>query len=208
MNDARKCLLACVSIAACVCGRSGATTKGLNQIVTPDIQPVGILSLSFQAQHEAIGNALQFQTEYGVTPRFEVAFFEGMKPGLQTAAAEYGLINHGPYLLSTGFTGWSSDGSAPQPFLEGGYYVGAHKAIAGLLRNGAHSQAVLGYAYQSNPVLQWQVDYQSGEGNSSTAGFTYNLTPSLSFNPALYRTNDSPHHTFGYAVLTWNVKLG
>lgn len=208
MKLSRISVSAAIAMAAAVCGPAGATTKGLNQIVTPDIQPVGILSLSFQGQHEGIGNALQFQTEYGVTPRFEVAFFEGMKPGLQTAAAEYGILAHGPYLLSTGFTGWSSDGGAPQPFLEGGYYVGPHKAVGGLVRNGSHSQTVVGYAFQANPTLLLQVDYQSGEGNSSTAGFTYSLTPALSINPALYRTNDSPHHTFGYAVLTWNVKVG
>ena len=194
-------------VAAGACGRGGATTKGLNQIVTPDIQPVGVLSLSFQGQHESIGNSLQFQAEYGITPRFEVAFFEGLKPGQQTAAAEYSLVAHGPYLLSTGFINWISNGGAPQPFLEGGYYVGAHKAIAGLLRNGTHSEAVLGYAYQANPALLLQVDYQSGEENSATAGFTYNFTPTLSLNPALYRTNISPHKTVGYAVLTWNIKI-
>ncbi|PYJ72831.1 MAG: hypothetical protein DME72_07280, partial [Verrucomicrobia bacterium] len=35
---------------------SSATTKGLSQIVTPDLQGPGDLSLSFQAQSEKIAN--------------------------------------------------------------------------------------------------------------------------------------------------------
>src|ERR1700730_2002842 len=37
-----------------------ATTKGLSQIVTPDVQPVGDLSLSFQWQAKEIANPYQF----------------------------------------------------------------------------------------------------------------------------------------------------
>jgi hypothetical protein len=203
MKASHRCMVA----AALIGGPAWGTTKGLNQIVTPDIQPVGVLSLSYQMQHESIGNSIQFQSEYGVTPRFEIAVFEGVRPGVQTLATEYGILSKGPYLLSTGFTSWSTRGDRPQPFLEGGYYVGPHKAMAGIVRNRSHSQTVVGYAYQATKDLLLQVDYQSGEGNSSTAGFTYNITPSLSLNPALYFTNDSPRHTLGYAVLTWNIKL-
>ena len=56
------------------------TIVGLNQIVTPDIQPAGVLSLSAQAQHPAIGNSRQIQFELGLTPRCEVAWFQGLKP--------------------------------------------------------------------------------------------------------------------------------
>lgn len=187
-------------------GVAFATTKGLNQIVTPDIQPAGILSLSYQVQNEAIGNSMQVQTEYGVTPRFEVAFFEGMSPGQQTFATEYGILAKGPYLLSCGFTGWTSNGDKPLPFVEGGYYVGPHRFIAGLQRNGAHSQTVLGYAYQCSPSLSLQTDYQSGDGNSATVGFTFNFTPTLSLNPALYFPNGESK-ALGYAVLSWNIKV-
>lgn len=195
-----------VCAAGVLCNVSFATTKGLNQIVTPDIQPTGILSLSYQWQDEEIGNSLQFQTEYGVTPRFEVAFFEGMRPGQQTVATEYGILAKGPYLLSCGFTGWTSNGDKPQPFVEGGYYVGPHKFIGGLIRNGSKSQAVLGYAYQASPTLLLQTDYQSGDGNSATVGFTVSITPTLSLNPAVYFQNGESK-ALGYAVLTWNIKV-
>jgi hypothetical protein len=46
---------------------SFATTKGLNQIVTPDPQEAGDFSLSFQAQSERIGNPYEIQSELGLT---------------------------------------------------------------------------------------------------------------------------------------------
>jgi len=60
-----------------------ATIVGLNQIVTPDIQPTGVLALSAQVQHPLIGNSEMVQFELGVTPRFEVAWFQDFKPGAQ-----------------------------------------------------------------------------------------------------------------------------
>jgi hypothetical protein len=43
------------------------TTKGLSQIVTPDLQGPGDLSLSFQAQSERIANPYELQAEMGLT---------------------------------------------------------------------------------------------------------------------------------------------
>src|SRR5579862_9591466 len=106
---------------------AGATTKGLNQIVTPDIQPFGQLSISYQMQQANIGNPYQIQYEYGITPRFEAAVFQGLDPGIQYLATEYGIIQNPNWLLSTGFLGWSSRGDAPQPFLEGGWNKGNGK---------------------------------------------------------------------------------
>jgi hypothetical protein len=57
-----------------------ATTKGLSQIVTPDVQPEGDLSLSFQWQSKQIANPYQFQSELGLTKWFEVAVFQGIQP--------------------------------------------------------------------------------------------------------------------------------
>src|ERR1700732_1597616 len=70
------------AIAVCIIfsGEAFATTKGLSQIVTPDIQPLGDLSLSFQWQSEQIGSPYQVQAELGLTKFFEVAVFEGIKP--------------------------------------------------------------------------------------------------------------------------------
>jgi len=42
-----------------------ATTKGLSQIVTPELQGAGDLSLSFQAQSERIANPYELQAEMG-----------------------------------------------------------------------------------------------------------------------------------------------
>ena len=52
-----------------------------------------------------------------------------------------------------------------------------------------------------------QLDYQSGPANSVTAGFTYNISPQLQFNPAVYVSNDTGHKVWGYAVLTGNIDV-
>ena len=59
---------------------SFATTKGLSQIVTPDLQPKGDLSLSFQIQDKRIANPYQLQAELGLTDWAEVAVFRGFQP--------------------------------------------------------------------------------------------------------------------------------
>lgn len=197
-----------------------ATTKGLNQIVTPDVQPEGILSLSAQQQDPNIADRYEVQLELGLTRRFEVAIFQGYAPPAQIANAEYSVYAHGPYLLSTGFFNWSSQGGAPQPYLEGGYYAGSVQAMLGVARvvtqtpdvaghaqNRHQSQVILGLGYRLHPRVLLQLDYQSGSANSTTAGFTYNVSPQLQFNPAVYVSNDTGHKVWGYAVLTWNVDV-
>jgi hypothetical protein len=185
-----------------------ATTKGLNQIVTPDVQPYGQLSISYQQQDPNIGNPDEMQFELGITKIFELAAFQGFKPNEEVLNAELSLVQKGPYLLSTGFTNWATLGKAyaPEPFLEGGYYKGLGKFSAGAIRNGGSTQAIVGYAYQATPRMMFQVDYQSGSGNSSTVGFTYSVTPAVTFNPAVYYSNDQPHKAYAYAVLTWSVQ--
>lgn len=184
-----------------------ATTKGFNQIVTPDLQPEGVLSISPQAQHPQIGNRLEIQAEMGITKNFEVALFQGFSPNRQILGAELGLIQHGPYLLSTGFVNKIFQGGRAQPFIEGGYYTKRQKFVGGAIHVPGETQALLGYAYTVNPKLALSTDYQSGSGNFKTAGFTYNFTPNISLNPALYLTNDHPHHVYGYAVLTFNIEI-
>lgn len=197
-----------------------ATTKGLNQIVTPDVQPLGIFSFSVQQQDPNIANRYEVQLEMGLTRRFEVAIFQGQSPPEQVANAEYSLYQKGPNLLSVGFFNWTTQGSAPQPYLEGGYYKGSTQAmlglarvitqqsdVAGLTQNRHQYQGIAGLGYRINPRVLLQLDYQSGTANSTTAGFTYNVTPQLQFNPALYVSNGAGHKLWGYAVLTFNVDV-
>lgn len=197
---------------------ASATTKGLNQIVTPDVQPAGVLSVSFQQVDPNIANRYQAQIELGLTKRFEVAAFQGFSPGEQILNAEYGIIQRKDVLLSTGFANYSTKGSAPQPYLEAGYtkgntylMAGAIRAIAeetggdGSVRNPHQIQTILGAAYHVTPRTLLQLDYQAGSGNFATAGFTYNITPLLQVNPSAYLSNSSPRKTYGYVVLTWNI---
>ena len=185
-----------------------ATTKGLSQIVTPDLQSPGDFSLSFQAQSERIGNPFQMQGEIGLTNWAEVAVFKGFKPNELIFGTEFGLIQKEPYLLSVGFVNWSPHSHVdPQPYLEAGYYTEHHKFIAGAIHVGYRNEAILGYAYDFNKQWRAQVDFQSGSGNSSTLGFTWNITPDFQTNPAIYITNDRPHKILGYVVFTYTFHL-
>jgi len=198
--------LFCLSGLLLLSASARATTKGLNQIVTPDIQPQGDLSVSFQLQHKDLGNPQQIQLEYGITKKLEVAVFQGFTPRQTVGGFEYGFLQRGPYLLSGGLANYTTHVS-PQPFLEGGYYLPKHKFSLGVTYVSKQTEGIFGYAFQATPKLQLSADYQTGHGNSQTVGFTYSFTDRLSINPALYFTNDRPHHTLGYAVLTYTFPI-
>jgi hypothetical protein len=181
-----------------------ATTKGLSQIVTPDLQRPGDLSLSFQAQSERIANPYELQAEMGLTNWAEFAVFRGFKPDEWIFGAEFGSLTKEPYLLSAGFVNWSPHLDVdPQPYIEAGYYTEHQKFIAGAIHAGYTNEAILGYAYDFNPTWRVQVDFQSGAENSSTIGFTCNITRDLQINPALYVNNGPGHDLFGYVVFTY-----
>lgn len=187
---------------------ASATTKGLSQIVTPELQPPGDFSLSFQAQSQHIANPFELQGEIGLTNWAEVAVFKGFKPNELIFATEFGLIQKEPYLLSVGFVNWSPHSHVdPQPYLEAGYCTEHHKFFAGAIHAGYRNEAILGYAYDFNKQWRAQVDFQSGSGNSSTIGFTWNITPDFQTNPAIYITNDRPHEILGYVVFTYTFHL-
>jgi hypothetical protein len=184
-----------------------ATIVGLNQIVTPEIQPAGVLALSAQAQHAAIGNSQQIQFELGLTPRFELAWFQGLKPGEGFFATEFSLVQEGPHLLSVGLINWSTRGRPPQPVLEYGYYLANDHFVTGAIYANHETELLLGYRHQFSEKVQVAADFQSGRSNATTCGVVYNFTPTFCINPAVYWTNSHPHHLFGYVVLTWNLPL-
>ncbi len=187
---------------------AGATTKGLSQIVTPDLQAPGDLSLSFQAQAERIANPYEVQAELGLVNWAEVAVFKGFQPNELIFGTEIGLLTKEPWLLSIGFVNWSPHSDVdPQPFIEGGYYTEHHKFIVGAIQAGSRTEAILGYAYDFNKTWRAQVDFQSGSENSVTAGFTCNVTRDFQFNPAVYVTNDSAHQVLGYVVFTYTFHV-
>lgn len=185
-----------------------ATTKGLSQIVTPDLQPAGDLSLSLQIQDKRIANPYELQAELGLTKWAEVAVFRGFQPDDWIFGTEIGLLTKEPLLLSAGFVNWSPHLNVdPQPFIEAGYYTEHHKIIAGAIHAGYKNEAILGYAYDFNERWRVQVDWQSGSENSSTVGFTCNVTRDFQFNPAIYLSNDDPSRIMGYIVFTYTLHL-
>jgi hypothetical protein len=197
-------LLVCLLIAPSVF----ATTKGLSQIVTPDLQGPGDLSLSLQIQDERIANPYQLQAEMGLTKWAEFAVFRGFKPDEWILGTEIGLLTKEPWLLSVGFINWSPHLDVdPQPYIEAGYYTEHHKIIVGAIHANYKNEAILGYAYDFNQTWRVQVDWQSGSENSSTIGFTCNVTRDFQFNPAIYFSNDDPSRLMGYVVFTYTFHL-
>jgi len=162
-------------------GPALATTKGLSQIVTPDLQPAGQLSLSFQAQSKRIANPYQLQAELGLTSWLEGAVFQGLSPSEEIFGTLVGLVQRDPYLLTAGFINWSTRGERPQPFLEGGYFTEHDKFTAGPIEVHRRIEAM--------------------------AGCTCNVTDRLQFNPALYIANDHTHRVLGYIVLTYTLAV-
>src|SRR5438128_179773 len=191
-----------------LCALSFATTKGLSQIVTPDLQEEGDLSLSLQIQDKRIANPYELQAELGLTKWAEVAVFRGFQPDDWIFATEFGLLKKEPYLLSAGFVNWSPHLDVdPQPYIEAGYYTEHHKIIVGAIHAGYKNEAILGYAYDFNKQWRVQVDFQSGRENSSTIGFTWNITPDFQVNPAIYFANYHPDRLMGYIVFTYTFHL-
>ena len=186
---------------------AAATTKGLSQIVTPDIQPEGQLSLSFQAQSREIANPYELQGELGLTKWLEAALFQGVSPQEQIFGTLVGLVERGPFLLSTGFINWSTKGQKPEPFLEAGYYTEHDKFMGGPIQVEERTEVMAGWAHDFNATWRVQLDFQSGADNFSTAGFTCNVTERFQFNPAIYVSNDNPHRVYGYVVLTYTLPL-
>ena len=187
---------------------SFATTKGLSQIVTPDLEPEGDFSLSFQIQDKRIANPYQLQAELGLTDWGEVAVFRGFQPDEWIFGTEIGLLRKEPYLLSIGFINWSPHLDVdPQPFIEAGYWGEHNKVCVGAIHAAYKNEAILGYAYDFNERWRLQVDWQSGSENSSTIGFTCNVTPDFQFNPALYVNNGSNHDLMGYIVFTYTFHV-
>jgi hypothetical protein len=185
-----------------------ATTKGLSQIVTPDLQGAGDLSLSLQIQDKRIANPYELQAEMGLTDRAEFAVFRGFKPDDWIFATEFGLLIKEPYLLSVGFVNWSPHLNVdPQPYIEAGYCTEHQKFFAGAIHAGYKNEAIVGYAYDFNKTWRAQIDFQSGAENSSTIGVTCNITRDFQMNPALYVNNGSGHDLFGYIVFTYTFHL-
>ena len=187
---------------------SFATTQGLNQIATPDVQAEGTLALSFDVQDRKIGNPYQVQAEMGLTKWFEIDIFQGFKPNDSVIETEIGLLSKEPYLFSIGFLNWSPHSHVdPQPFAVAGYYFGSHEFVAGVTHADFRNEALLGYAYDFNETWRIQIDWQSGSGNASTIGIAWNITRDFQVSSAIFVTNDSPHELLGYLSFTYTFHV-
>jgi hypothetical protein len=189
-----------------LCPPAFANLVGLNQVVTPDIQPPGLLAINLLGTNGAVGNSRELQLDLGLTPSFEIALFQGFEPDKTEVDAQLGLLKRGPFLLSAGMLGVENR-LRPQLFLEGGCNVGKCYLLAGIQKQEQDYLGVFGAVYEVTPEFQLQADYISGSDNFATAGFTIYLSPDLSLGPAIFIANSGPHRLYGYGALTWNVKV-
>jgi hypothetical protein len=198
-----------VMIGFLVSARSSfATTQGLNQIATPDVQTEGTLALSFDVQDRKIGNPYQVQAEMGLTKCFQIDIFQGFKPNDSVIETEIGVLSKEPYLFSIGFLNWSPHSHVdPQPFAVAGYYFDRHEFVAGATHADFRNEALLGYAYDFNETWRLQIDWQSGSGNASTIGIVWNITRDFQGSSAIYVTNDKPHEVLGYVSFTYTFHV-
>ncbi len=184
-----------------------ATIIGLNQIITPDLQPTGVLTTSAQFQDPAIGNRAELQFELGLCDRLEVAAFQGVKPGEAIFSAEASVLADGPHLLSIGAINLSTRGYGPQPVLEYGYYLKDDHFVAGAIDANRTAEPLLGYRHQFDDHWVFSADFQGGRENSATLGVTYNFNDAFSVNPAVYFPNSGRHIPRAYIVFSWNKTL-
>jgi hypothetical protein len=183
-----------------------ANINGFNQIATPDVEPDGLLSIGLQQVNPYMYNSVQLQAELGIADRLGVAVFRGFEPGSVEVDAELAIINRDPYLLSVGMLGMENR-YKPQPFIEGGYYIGNWYLVAGLQRQEKNTLGVAGVGHNVTPNLQLVSDYIAGDYNFSTLGFTYYLTPTFSVASAAFVTNTTPRRTYGLFWLSLDVKV-
>lgn len=185
---------------------ASASLLGLNQIVTPDIQPEGELSISVFGVNKAAGNELEMQIDLGLSPSCEISVSRSFVPGQTETAIQVGLASRGPFLLSVGT--WSAHrGIKSQPFILSGWREGKSYTVAGIQKEDSTYSGVFGTGYTLTPVVSLAVGWITGPGNYLTVGCDVNLSPSLSFNPALFIANDAPHQCYGYGALTWTVTV-
>src|SRR5260370_9763104 len=171
-------LAAIVLLVAAITPSSFATTKGLSQIVTPDLQGEGDLSLSPQFQDERIGNPYEIQAELGLTKWAEIAVFKGFQPNELIFGTELALIQKDPYLLSIGFVNWSPHSHVdPQPFIEAGYYGEHHKFIVGAAHVDFRNEAIVGYAYDFNKTWRAPGGFPNVSAYSSHISILFKTTP-------------------------------
>ena len=182
------------------------TLTGLNQVPTPDIQPAGLLSVTAQDENDGIDSPRQVQLELGLSDSCAIGVFQGVSPAKTVLNAQVALVSRRRFLVSAGVLG-TERSSRYLPFIEAGYYIGDTQYTAGVLRQDAGHFGFVGVSHRFNDRLLVIADYISGSESFSTVGVLYYLTPTLSFNPALYVSNASPRRLYVYASLTWDVRL-
>jgi hypothetical protein len=188
------------------CTSARATIVGLNQIVTPDIQPEGLLSVNFQVEHPALGDSRQILLDLGINKSLEFTYFGGITTGHNAVGAQVALVQKKYFVLSAGTLGLETI-AKPQPFLEGGYYFKNGFVVAGIQEQNSDFYGVYGISHRLTPKIQISSDYISGPTHYATLGVVLELTPHLYFNPAIFISNAAPHRAYGYGVLSWDIKV-
>ena len=179
-------------------------TKGLNQIVTTWITPQNLFSYSIQSQNKYLGNGLQSQLEFGISPNSEFTYWQGYQPKTNIIAYEQSLYNKYNFQLSLG-SFYIFDNRSSQPFICGSYTLGRDYYEIGA-QNVNSIKTLLGFKHDFNEKISLLVDYMTGKDNFSTIGFNYNITKDIQVSPAIYCSN-LDRKLFPYFVVSYNIHL-
>lgn len=183
-----------------------ATVAGLNQIATPDLQPAGVLTITVQDKNSGIDASRQIQLELGMNDTYELAVYHSLSPHKTILNGQVGLIRNEHFLVSAGLLGTNS-ATNYQPFVLAGYYPGNAEIIAGIQRQDGRHFGLFGVAYHASGRLTVASDYASGPGAFLTLGLFYEIAPNVTINPTVYISNSSPHTSFFYGSLSWDVRV-
>ncbi len=191
--------LLCLAAFGIACQTTMADTKGLNQVVTPKIQPLNTYSFSLQYQHPGFGDIYMAQLEFGITKTAEAAIWQSAQYDTLTLAVEQQFYKSHGFQVSGG-TFWFDH--TYLPFAVAGYRKGPAFGEVGIQDSANNKELILGASYDINSEVSFLTDFISGPGNALTFGFNLTLNKNLSCNPALYYMNDT-HKLLPYFVVTW-----
>jgi hypothetical protein len=141
----------------------------------------------------------------------DIDITQGFKPKETSLGCELGLVHKGPWLLSTGFINWSTNGERPQPFLEAGYYSTHLKLIAGSIEVHNRFFELVGLEYDFSEHWKLLVDYLSGKDNFTTAGLVWGVTDNFEIDTSIFFSNRNFRNlagavTFSYTFPLWRAK--
>ena len=184
-----------------------ADENGSSQIVTPQVLPAGVATVTFKGTESRFDRPWRLVTEAGVTDKITVGYTHRFAPKGDSLSVEAALFQYKNCQVSAGVLNWSLTHGRAQPFFEEGGSRGKLGWTLGGLYGSRRFEPLVGVSYPLGRRVTLLVDHQGGEENASTVGLNYAVSPTLSVKPAVYVSNCSDHHASAFLSLSWRTRL-